>query len=106
MTSVTDSYELRREVRCHDAIAIVATLAADPCSAMAHRLAARSRARHAKLLEQLGQTLETTMGPPPRLVVRSTTALYANHGPGWVDENSSVEPCEGTQLAASAERLA
>jgi nucleoside-diphosphate-sugar epimerase len=58
--------------------------------------------------------LETTIGafgersePPDRLVYTSSTGVYGDHGGGWVDETTPVEPTtEKTRVLAAAERVA
>ena len=45
--------------------------------------------------------------PPDRLVYTSSTGVYGDHGGGWVDETTPVEPTtEKTRVLAEAERVA
>lgn len=45
--------------------------------------------------------------PPDRLVYTSSTGVYGDHGGGWVDEETPVEPTtEKTRVLAEAERIA
>jgi nucleoside-diphosphate-sugar epimerase len=45
--------------------------------------------------------------PPDRLVYTSSTGVYGDHGGGWVDETTPIEPAtEKTRVLAEAERVA
>ena len=45
--------------------------------------------------------------PPDRLVYTSSTGVYGDHGGGWVDETTSIEPAtEKTRVLSEAERVA
>jgi nucleoside-diphosphate-sugar epimerase len=106
VVAISDTSQLRREVRSHDVVAFLEPLVADPHSATAHLWRTPRRARQARDLSVLDGALEAETKPGSRLILRSTTALYAGHGHAWIDEEGDIEPSDGTRLAAWAERLA
>lgn len=88
----------------YDAVAFLAPLVADPWSAAAHYLGASRRARHVKALATLAEIMSA--GQVPRLILRSSSSLYADHGRDRVTESGVIELADAIQQAASAERLA
>jgi nucleoside-diphosphate-sugar epimerase len=99
-----DGAGLSPGIRPYDAVAFLSPLVADPCSAVAHHLGASGRARHAKALTTLAEIVSA--GHAPRLVLRSSTSLYADHQRNWVTESGVIELADATRQMASAERLA
>src|SRR5262249_25635029 len=79
-------------------------LVADPGSAAAHYLGASRRARHAKALTTLAEIVSA--GHAPRLILRSSTSLHADHKRNWVTESGVIELADATRRMAWAERLA
>jgi nucleoside-diphosphate-sugar epimerase len=61
-------------------------------------------------VEGLRTVIETFGGresPPDRLVYTSSTGVYGDHGGGWVDEETPLDPgTEKTRVLAQAERIA
>jgi nucleoside-diphosphate-sugar epimerase len=96
--------ELTTGAQRYDAVVFLAPLVADPSSAAAHYLGAPRRARHARALAALAEIVSAGRGP--RLILRSSTSLYADHKRNWVTESGVIGLAGATRRMASAERLA
>ncbi|MFB6304940.1 MAG: SDR family oxidoreductase [Haloferacaceae archaeon] len=58
-------------------------------------------------LETVIESFAARADPPERLVYTSSTGVYGDHGGGWVDEATPVDPTtEKTRVLAEAERVA
>jgi nucleoside-diphosphate-sugar epimerase len=99
-----DEAALPPGVHPYDAVLFLTPLAADPCSPAAHYLGASRRARHARALATLAEIVRAEHAP--RLILRSSTALYADHKWNWVTESGVIELADASRRVASAERLA
>jgi nucleoside-diphosphate-sugar epimerase len=75
-----------------------------PASTLGHHTRAPARRRRARLLSWLAEALAAHRRP--RLVQRSTAALYADGGAAWVTENWPLAPVQATRLAHETELMA
>ena len=69
--------------------------------------AAAAKAVYVTGLRNVVDEYGSRASPPDRVVYTSSTGVYGDHGGGWVDEDTPIEPVtEKTRVLAEAERVA